>query len=65
VLRRQELGGGVDVEWSIVDRAICSEPLARLDGNRILLVGCAGVAWASLKARLGDEQRQGMRDADG
>ena len=30
---RQELSGGVDVERSIVDRAICSEPLARLYGD--------------------------------
>ena len=33
VLRRQDLGG-VDEDWrSIVDRAICSEPLARLYGD--------------------------------
>lgn len=33
VLRRQELGGGVAVERSIVDRAICSKPGEDLAGQ--------------------------------
>ena len=62
VLRRQEMGGGDGDGRSIVDRAICSEPLARLYGDWMRFAACGDMAGAALAAWMGRGHRHEDED---